>query len=163
MAIALFPSLRKCLKEGRCPFVSVTYIENMLKCILLQNFCSMILSSSSAGRLAMWWAAKYSWIEKCRKLNVVAVPVRPRCSTACRRPKPLMAPGIAVISGQAALISSELNINLSSLRASSDNFDSCWIILLYGSGRSVSFGNLVNSVMLPWRGWRCVWQDVGRQ
>ena len=64
-------------------------------------------------------------MEKCKKLNVVIVPVRPKCSTACRRPKPLMAPGTAVISGQAALISSKVKINLSSLRASNDNLDNC--------------------------------------
>jgi len=31
MEMAGFPPERKCLKEGHCPFVSVMYVENMLK------------------------------------------------------------------------------------------------------------------------------------
>ena len=41
-----------------------------------------------------------------------------------------MAPGIVVISGQAALISSMVKINLLSLSASSENFDNCRTNLL---------------------------------
>ena len=64
-------------------------------------------------------------MEKCKKFIDVVVPVKPKCSTACKRPKPLMAPGIVSMCGQAALISSKVKINLSSLRASNNNFDNC--------------------------------------
>ena len=68
-------------------------------------------------------------MEKCKKLNVIVVPVSPKCFMAWRRPKPFMASGIAVISGQAAVISSSVKTSLLSFKASSDNFDSCRTIL----------------------------------
>ena len=81
-----------------------------------------------------------------QKLNVVVVPMRSKCPIACRRPKPLIAPGISAMSGQTDLISSRVKTNLLSLRVSSDNHDS----LLHGSGRSVSFGTLISSLTLIW-------------
>lgn len=61
------------------------------------------------------------------KLNVVIVPVKPKYCTAYRRPKPLMAPRIVILSGQlqAVLISSMVKANMLLLRACTDNFDSC--------------------------------------
>ena len=60
-----------------------------------------------------------------------------------------MASGVAAISGQAAVISSRVKISLLLLRASSDNLESCSIILLQGSGRSVRLVILLDVRGLP--------------
>ena len=52
-----------------------------------------------------------------------------KCFTECRRPNPSIPPAIDIMFGQAAFISSIVKINLFLLRLSSDNSDSCLIIL----------------------------------
>ena len=64
------------------------------------------------------------------KLNVIVLPVRPKCCTACKSPKPFIASGVAAILGHVAFISSTLKNSLLSLRASNDNFESSLIVLL---------------------------------
>ena len=57
--------------------------------------------------------------------------------TACRRPKPFMAPGTSMMSGHDNLIPSKVKTNLLLLRASSESLKSCRIIFLQVSGRVV--------------------------
>ena len=102
-------------------------------------------------------AAKNSCIEKWIKLNVIVVPVRSYCWTACNSPKPLIAPGMAAISQQACFISSSVKISLLSLRASRDNFESCFTTVAQGSGR------LVRSVIVLSREWPARYQQIVRQ
>ena len=72
------------------------------------------------------------------KLNVIVVPVRPLCCTACKSPKPFIAPGVLAISEQAFSMSLKVKISCSLflLKASSDNFASYLTIFAQGSGRS---------------------------
>ena len=49
-------------------------------------------------------------MERCEKLNVIVVPVRPKCFITCSRPKPFNAPGTAIISGQALLMLSRVKL-----------------------------------------------------
>ena len=74
-------------------------------------------------------------MDKCTKLNVIALPVKLKCSIAWSSPKPFIAPGMVVISGQAASISFWEKINSLLLSDSSDNFESWFTILLQGSGK----------------------------